>query len=56
MTATTTFVKVQTPKRPTGKSCLHCGRPATVLATRKSNGFRLAVRYCEIHAQMRGAL
>ena len=55
-TTTTTFVGVKSYQRPIGKKCMHCGRPATVTATRKSNGFRLAVRYCDEHAAMRGAV
>ena len=51
----TTFVKVQRHRRSVGRACMHCGKSATVTAIRKRNGMRLAVRYCDEHAQMRGA-
>ena len=50
------FVGVKTYQRPIGKSCMHCGRKATVTATRKLHGFRLPVYYCQVHAEMRGAV
>lgn len=48
------FVKVKHHTRPVGKRCMHCGRPATVTATRKDGKYRLSVWYCDEHAEMRG--
>lgn len=56
------FVNVKTfTKRKTGRKCMHCGRPARVLADRidryrDGKRFRLQVRYCDEHAQLRGAV
>lgn len=50
------FTHVKRHKTPVGKSCLHCRRPATVTATRKTGGFKMDVAYCDEHAEMRGAI
>jgi hypothetical protein len=56
---TETFVSVKRPKSGVGRQCMHCGRPATVKATRvarygKNSVRRLPVRYCDEHAELRG--
>lgn len=44
-------VDVNRRKRSIGRQCMHCGRPATVTATRViGNGMRLDVRWCAQHA------
>ena len=48
---TTRIIGVKRYKRPIGRACMHCGRPATVTATRKGR-HRLNVRYCAEHAAM----
>lgn len=46
-------VHVKTYQRPIGRRCMHCGKPATVTATRKTGGgFRFDVRYCGDHAAL----
>jgi hypothetical protein len=55
------FTHIKRPSRGTGRQCLHCGRPATITATRVARyggghpATRLQVRYCDEHAQVRGA-
>lgn len=49
------FTKVKAYKRGIGKSCLHCGRSATVTAIRVKGRLKMPVRYCHEHADMRGA-
>lgn len=60
MTTTDRLVGVKTYKRPIGKSCMHCGRRATVTARRKFKAkgawMELAVRYCDRHAAELGAV
>ena len=56
ITMTSTFIETKVYKRPLKKNCLHCGRSAVVKAIRKNNGFRLQVRYCMEHAEIRGAV
>lgn len=46
------FVKVKRPKRGVGKRCMHCNKPATTTAVRKTNGYKMDVRYCDNHAEM----
>lgn len=47
---TTRLIKVQHYRRPIGRSCLRCGRPATTTAIRiLANKMRLPVHYCQIH-------
>lgn len=54
---TTKFIKVREHKNGIGRTCLHCGRAATVTAVRKQeNRFVLPVRYCEEHAIVRGVI
>lgn len=44
------FIHVRRYKRSIGKRCMHCGRPATTTAMRKTaGGKKLAVRYCHEH-------
>ena len=50
MTLPVTYIAVKRPKRNIGKRCMHCGKPAKVLAIRKLYGNKLTVRYCETHA------
>jgi len=50
------FVKVKVFKTTAGKLCMHCGRQATVTAYRLSGTFKLPVRYCAEHAEIRGAI
>jgi hypothetical protein len=54
MTETYRYLAVKRYKRSIGKLCLHCGRPATVVAIRKreSNGMRMPVRFCALHADL----
>ena len=44
------YVKIKRYKRSIGKSCMHCGRSATVRAYWLEGKFDLPVRYCEQHA------
>ena len=52
---TTQFVNVTHPQQTVGRGCMHCGRPAWILAERvtRDNGrhYRMAVAYCDEHAQ-----
>jgi hypothetical protein len=58
----TRFIKVKAYQRPVTNSrgvkltCLHCRKGATITATRRQGKFRMPVRYCPDHAQMRGAI
>jgi hypothetical protein len=48
-------INVKQFARPIGRRCMHCGRPATVTATRRAagrGGLRLDVRYCAEHAAL----
>ena len=51
----TRFVHVARPTGTIGRGCMHCGRPARVVAERvtQDNGrrWRMAVAYCDEHAQ-----
>ena len=44
------YIAVKRPKRSIGKQCMHCGKPATVLAIRKMHDHKMRVVYCESHA------
>ena len=52
------LVNVRTFKRSTGRSCMHCGRPATVTAVRiRTQGKnRMEVRYCADHYELAAAV
>lgn len=52
----TKLIYVKTHKRPVGRRCMHCGRPATVTAVRDDGKFKLNVRYCHEHAVEVGAI
>ena len=45
-------------KRPTGSSCQHCGRPATVIVdrVRVEGGMRLELRLCAEHDELLAAV
>ncbi len=44
------FTRVKRRARSIGRSCMHCGRSATVTARRWVCGKSRDVRYCEEHA------
>lgn len=50
------FIYVKQYRRPIGRRCMHCGRPATVTAVDNGGKFRHEVRYCEEHARQEGAI
>jgi hypothetical protein len=51
------YVSVKTPKRPVGKRCMHCNRPAKVVGVDATDDrFRHRVFYCLEHAQQFGAV
>jgi len=48
------FTYVKHHSRSIGRSCMHCGRPATWTAVRNQGKFKLSVWYCDEHAEVRG--
>lgn len=48
------YIKIKRYKKSIGKTCMHCGRSATVRAYWREGKFDLPVRYCEQHAIERG--
>jgi hypothetical protein len=46
------FTNVKRYKTSIGRSCMHCGRSATVTATRHLHGKKLPIRLCEDHAEL----
>lgn len=51
------YINVKVYKTSIGKQCMHCGRPARVVALDAADKkFRLRVRYCMEHAVELGAV